>query len=74
MQALDLSSLREVACKILQLNTQWSEAKKASYVKHAVREYHIHHKLHHPRQARQQLALSGCMQARPGGGKGGHAS
>ena len=36
-QAFDLVSLREVACKIHQLNSQWSEAKKAQYVKHTVR-------------------------------------
>lgn len=28
---------------------QWSEHKKASYVKHSVREYHIHKELQHPR-------------------------
>lgn len=28
---------------------QWSEHKKASYVKHAVREYNIHRELSHPR-------------------------
>ena len=44
-------SLTEVACKIHQLNPQWSEVKKASYVKHSVREYHIHKKLKHPRYA-----------------------
>jgi tousled-like kinase len=49
MQAFDLVELREVACKIHQLNAQWSEAKKASYVKHSVREYHIHRGLNHPR-------------------------
>lgn len=48
-KALDLVSLHEVACKIHQLNSQWSEAKKASYVKHSVREYHIHKALDHPR-------------------------
>jgi tousled-like kinase len=48
-RAFDLSALREVACKIHQLSAQWSEAKKASYVKHSVREYHIHRGLHHPR-------------------------
>lgn len=48
-RAFDLESHREVACKIHQLNSSWSELKKASYVKHSVREYHIHKKLHHPR-------------------------
>ena len=41
-QAFDLTGLRHVAVKIHQLNGMWSEAKKASYVKHAVREYDIH--------------------------------
>ena len=31
-----------MACKIHQLNPHWSEPKKQSYVKHAVREYEIH--------------------------------
>ena len=48
-RAFDLSSQREVACKVHQLNSSWSEVKKASYVKHSVREYHIHKKLKHPR-------------------------
>ncbi|KDD75352.1 protein kinase, partial [Helicosporidium sp. ATCC 50920] len=48
-RALDLTALQEVAVKIHQLSAQWSEAKKGSYVKHSVREYHIHKKLHHPR-------------------------
>jgi tousled-like kinase len=34
--------------KIHQLNSTWSEAKKSSYVKHAIREYHIHKSLCHP--------------------------
>jgi len=48
-RAFDLTSLRSVAVKIHQLSSQWSESKKASYVKHSVREYHIHRNLHHPR-------------------------
>lgn len=48
-RAFDLQALRSVAVKIHQLSSQWSEAKKASYVKHSVREYHIHRALHHPR-------------------------
>jgi tousled-like kinase len=48
-RAYDLVSLRPVAVKIHQLSSQWSEAKKASYVKHSVREYHIHRTLNHPR-------------------------
>ena len=48
-KAMDLVDLQEVACKIHQLNSQWSEVKKASYVKHSVREYKIHKNLHHPK-------------------------
>ncbi len=48
-QAFDLDELREVAVKIHQLNSTWNEAKKASYVRHALREYNIHRGLAHPR-------------------------
>jgi hypothetical protein len=41
-----------VACKIHQLNTQWSEQKKRNYSKHVVREYNIHKSLIHPRVVR----------------------
>ena len=41
--------MREVAVKIHQLNSTWHESKKASYVRHAVREYNIHKSLRHPR-------------------------
>ena len=37
MQAVDFVECREVAVKIHQLTPQWSEERKASYVKHAVR-------------------------------------
>lgn len=48
-RALDLVEHCYVAVKIHQLSSQWSEAKKASYVRHSVREYHIHRQLYHPR-------------------------
>ena len=35
--------------KIHQLNSAWHESKKASYVRHAVREYNIHKSLRHAR-------------------------
>lgn len=44
-QAFDLQDLREVAVKLHQLSSSWSDVKKASYVKHAVREYKIHRQL-----------------------------
>eukprot|EP00887_Chlorella_sp_A99_P007155 scaffold2.g7155.t1 len=47
--ALDLATLREVAVKVNQLNPMWNEVKKASYVKHSMREYNIHKSLRHPR-------------------------
>ncbi len=49
VQAFDLVSLHEVACKIHQVNSQWSEVKKVSYVKHTVREYEIHRSMKNPR-------------------------
>jgi tousled-like kinase len=36
-RAYDLAGLREVAVKVHQLNAQWGEARKASYVRHSVR-------------------------------------
>ena len=41
-QALDLEAMQEVAVKVHQLNSSWSEAKKVNFVKHALREYRIH--------------------------------
>lgn len=38
---MDLVAFREVAVKIHQLTPQWSEEKKASYVKHAVRSCNL---------------------------------
>lgn len=48
-RAFDLQEMREVAVKVHHLNSGWSEAKKQSYVLHAVREYKIHKSLCHPR-------------------------
>jgi tousled-like kinase len=58
MQAFDLQQYREVACKIHQLNTQWSDAKKQNYTKHAVREYEIQKVLEHPKARFLTLYLS----------------
>lgn len=38
---------RYVACKLHGLNPQWSEEKKQSYMRHAIREYNIHKALVH---------------------------
>lgn len=38
---------RYVACKLHGLNAQWSEDKKQSYIRHAIREYNIHKTLVH---------------------------
>ncbi|WIA41189.1 hypothetical protein OEZ86_004804 [Tetradesmus obliquus] len=46
-KAYDTQSLKFVAVKIHQLNSTWSESRKASYVRHAVREYTIHKALAH---------------------------
>ena len=47
-QAFDCDELREVACKIHQLNTSWSENQKSNYIKHALRENQVHKILSHP--------------------------
>lgn len=46
-KAYDLIEHRYVACKLHGLNAQWSEEKKQSYIRHAIREYNIHKTLVH---------------------------
>ncbi|KAH8510311.1 hypothetical protein H0E87_008023 [Populus deltoides] len=46
-KAYDLAEHRYVACKLHGLNVQWSEDKKQSYIRHALREYNIHKTLVH---------------------------
>ncbi|CAH8362422.1 unnamed protein product [Eruca vesicaria subsp. sativa] len=46
-KAYDLVNHRYVACKLHGLNAQWSEEKKQSYIRHAMREYDIHKDLVH---------------------------
>ncbi|XP_068649924.1 serine/threonine-protein kinase TOUSLED-like [Aristolochia californica] len=46
-KAYDLVENRYVACKLHGLNAQWSEEKKQSYTRHAIREYNIHKSLVH---------------------------
>lgn len=46
-KAYDLVEQRYVACKLHGLNAQWSEEKKQSYMRHAIREYNIHKTLVH---------------------------
>lgn len=48
-RAYDLRAFRHVACKIHQLSQQWQPEKKASYLRHALREAEIHKSLVHPR-------------------------
>eukprot|EP01128_Nolandella_sp_AFSM9_P003263 TRINITY_DN1387_c0_g1_i1.p1 TRINITY_DN1387_c0_g1~~TRINITY_DN1387_c0_g1_i1.p1 ORF type:complete len:619 (+),score=106.50 TRINITY_DN1387_c0_g1_i1:24-1880(+) len=47
-KAYDAQLLRYVACKVHQLNPLWSEARKANYSRHSIREYNIHKTLDHP--------------------------
>ncbi|KRX00908.1 Protein kinase-like domain [Pseudocohnilembus persalinus] len=47
-KGFDLVDMIPVACKIHQLNPNWSEQSKNSYVKHAVRESRIHQQFKHP--------------------------
>lgn len=46
-KAYDLLDHRFVACKLHGLHPQWSEEKKQSYIRHAIREYNIHKTLVH---------------------------
>lgn len=46
-KAFDLLEYRYVACKLHGLNANWSEDKKQSYIRHAIREYNIHKTLVH---------------------------
>lgn len=48
-KAFDLQNATFVACKIHQLASNWSEEKKRSFIRHAMREYEIHKSLKHPR-------------------------
>ena len=48
--SFDLQELREVACKIHELNPQWSDEKKTNYMKHATREYEIQKKLRYAKR------------------------
>lgn len=50
--ALDLLAVREVAVKVHQLSSHWSQEKKANYIRHATREYSIHKSLRHDRVVR----------------------
>ncbi|KAJ5070229.1 tousled-like kinase isoform g [Anaeramoeba ignava] len=45
----DLGELRDVACKIHQVNPLWTHEKKKNYIRHSIREYDIHKNLNHPR-------------------------
>ncbi len=47
--AFDLSMYLYVACKIHELNPNWSDEKKRSFTRHATREYAIHKTLKHPK-------------------------
>ncbi|KAD6453350.1 hypothetical protein R6Q59_015178 [Mikania micrantha] len=46
-KAFDLVEYQYVACKLHGLNANWSEDKKQSYIRHAIREYNIHKTLVH---------------------------
>lgn len=48
-KAFDLNEMGIVAVKIHSLNSAWSDDRKRSYTRHAIREYKIHKELSHPR-------------------------
>lgn len=52
-KAYDLEAHSEVACKILQVDQKWDEARKKNYVRHAMREHEINEALNHPRIVKQ---------------------
>jgi tousled-like kinase len=51
-KAYDLENNIEVACKIHQLNSQWSQNIKENYIKHTIRENQIHKEINHPKVVR----------------------
>ena len=56
-KAYDLLEHLDLAIKFHQLNPNWGEAIKANYIKHAIRENHIHRELKHPRIVRHYDTL-----------------
>jgi tousled-like kinase len=48
-KALDLIELKEVAVKVHQVNLDWTEDRRGTYIKHVTREYAIHRELSHER-------------------------
>jgi tousled-like kinase len=48
-RAYDFVTARFVACKIHQLASNWSEARKQTFLRHMLREQEIHKSLSHPR-------------------------
>lgn len=44
----DVEELRFVACKIHQLSPNWTESIKSNYIKHILRETHVHKSISHP--------------------------
>jgi tousled-like kinase len=51
-KAYDLENNIEVACKIHQLNPQWTQIIKENYIKHTIRENQIHKEINHPKVVR----------------------
>jgi tousled-like kinase len=51
-KAMDFQYLCEVAVKVHQLNSSWTEERKNSYIKHVTREYNIHCSMKHERVVR----------------------
>ncbi len=51
-RAYDLENNIEVACKIHQLNPQWSDSIKENYIRHTIRENQIHKEINHSKIVR----------------------
>jgi tousled-like kinase len=48
-KAFDLVTIKEVACKLHQLNPHWNASRQSNFTRHACREYLIQKSLSHPR-------------------------
>lgn len=57
-RAYDFETARFVACKVHQLASNWSEARKQNFLRHMLRENEIHSKLAHPRILRAHDSFS----------------
>jgi tousled-like kinase len=48
----DVHNCVQVACKVHQLRSEWTQERKHNYARHSMREYHIQSRLRHPNVVR----------------------